>query len=105
MIHALNHFNVRLSVKSGHLPPDIVLDRRNKLSQAWFRLDHQPALAELACAAVLATHGFLNYNFQLSRMNLRPDMQTMFDNVRFAYQTNCHMPYMLVYKCLNRFLR
>ena len=87
MIHTLNHFNVRLSVKSGHLPPDIVLDRRNKLSQAWFRLDHQPALAELACAAVLATHGFLNYNFQLNRMNLRPDMQAMFDNVRFAYQT------------------
>ena len=78
-----HHFNVRLTVKSGHLPPDIVLDRRNKLSQAWFRLDHQPALAELACAAVLASHGFLNYNFQLNRMNLRPDMQAMFDNVRF----------------------
>ena len=61
-----------------------MLDRRNKLSQAWFRLDHQPALAELACAAVLASHGFLNYNFQLNRMNLRPDMQAMFDNVRFA---------------------
>ena len=64
-----------------------MLDRRNRLSQAWFRLDHQPALAELACAAVLASHGFLNYNFQLNRMNLRPDMQAMFDNVRFDYQT------------------
>lgn len=88
MIHTLNNFNVCLTVKSGHLPPDIVLDRRNKLSQAWFRLDHQPALAELACAAVLATHGFLNYNFQLNRMNLRADMQSM-----FAYQTAiCNCP-------------
>ena len=46
-------------VKSGHLPPEVLLRKVVAISEAWADKSHAPALAEVAAAAALARHAHL----------------------------------------------
>ena len=46
-------------VKSGHLPPEVLLQKVVAISEAWADKSQVPALTEVAAAAALARHAHL----------------------------------------------
>ena len=47
------------SVKSGHLPAEIVTRKAGQIQELWSSMFHYPSLAEIACAGALASAGYL----------------------------------------------
>ena len=58
-LYHLENLMTHLTVKSGYLPPEVLLRKVVAISEAWADKSHAPALAEVAAAAALARHAHL----------------------------------------------